>query len=162
MYMLLQGVIMREIHYNNHDLLTKPKIYTHNLSNDDILFLQDTFLTKGLHSISVDSLETGRALIYTIIQSLHYYEAIACLTMAHQPPLADPIINMYQDAYTRFGPSYTLDDIENMFLDYWSIECLWLERTRTSSQDALYGACTKAMHSLDMPEHIPVVQLVFA
>lgn len=147
---------------DNHDYSSGDRIYTSNLSNNDILILQDIFLTKGLHCLHVDSLKTGRTIIYTIIHSLNYYETIGCITLNQQIPLEDSVINVYQDAYTRFGTSYSLDDIENMFLDYWFIEYAWIENSKTSSCDPLYKACTNVMRSLDFTEHIPAIELVCA
>lgn len=162
MGVLLQGVTMKDFQgRGNHDHSTGPQIYTNKLSNNDILTLQDIFLTKGLHPLHADSLETGRSIIYTIVQSLHYYETIGCITVNQQLPLANPIINVYQDAYDRFGSSYTLEDIETMFLDYWFIEYAWIEHSQSSLSDPLYNACTRVMRNLGIIEHIPVIELVF-
>src|SRR3990172_3737177 len=49
-------------------------------SEQEIIHLQDVFLTNGFQNITVQNISQGRSLVATFIQALNYYKSVACLT----------------------------------------------------------------------------------
>lgn len=64
-------------------------------SEQEIMNLQDLFLTNGFHDIVVSSVEEGRLLIQTFFNALNYYKHVACLSMSSKK-LPDQVSDIYQ------------------------------------------------------------------
>lgn len=83
-------------------------------SDQQILELQDLFLTNGFHEIIVPSLSEGRSLIYTFLDALRCFETVGCVTSYGKTLRADiidlkGILNEENDSF--FCEGFNLDFI---------------------------------------------------
>jgi hypothetical protein len=101
-----------------------PKLITSTLSEADILFLHEAFLTNGIHEVTCSDKEIARKVIQTILGSLPMYTSIACLTLEK----AD-IYNTFDVHSNLLVNQYNEYAIENFFVDIFYFDCMWIEIT---------------------------------
>jgi|GEM_PF-3375829 hypothetical protein len=97
--------------------------HEHALSDQQIIDLHVRFLTHGFQHIQVPSIKEGRELMQTLLSSLDYYHAVACLTSSD--------IQLPNDAKDLFSilveGRYVPNNLEPFFLEYGDFDFLWLE-----------------------------------
>ena len=93
-------------------------------SEQDILELQDEFLTNGFHYLTVSNIQTGRKIISTFLSSLNYYQEVGCLTVADQA-LMQNVSNIYE---LLENSDYLQNmNFEEFFLENWYYDFVWIE-----------------------------------
>lgn len=100
-------------------------VHEHALTDQQIIDLHMRFLTNGFQHIQVPSIKEGRELIQTLLSSLDYYRAVACLTTSdiELPAHAQDIFSNLVEG--RYVPN----NLEQFFLDYDQFDFLWMELT---------------------------------
>ena len=127
------------------------------LSESDIIVLHDMFLTQGLHSITVKNPEIGRMLIYTLLESLPCYSAIAALSLVDLT-LKSPIHDLC--ANTRY-PAMDADD-EALFLearDYYDF--IWIEVTPALLATSWYARFEKNLIEMYKNQNTPIIKVLY-
>ena len=141
--------------------MTRPRHINRTLSEDDILYLQDIFLTNGVHAIKVSNVATGRVLIYKLLQSLHYHHVVACLTCAENPPLKRSIFDVYRAImHHELGPD-SYDDIEDFFIERFYADFLWVELSHESLKKSVVTHATNVVRALDIDSRMPIVTISY-
>ena len=93
-------------------------------SEQDILELQDEFLTNGFHYLTVSNIQTGRKIINTFLSSLNYYQEVGCLTIADQA-LVENVSNICK---LLENSDYLQNmNFEEFFLEQWYYDFVWIE-----------------------------------
>ena len=110
-------------HFSSSKYINTP------FSEYDILELQDTFLTNGLHRLKVPNLVIGRSVVSTFLESLNCYSKIACLTLS-RAPLKPTICNLYDELLFSDAMSFKSDALETFLLEEFYYDFLWIEATR--------------------------------
>src|SRR3989338_7318967 len=104
------------------------KIFKKPFSENDVLYLQDIFLTPGVHQIYVSSVSKGRTVITDVLASLRYYQNAACLSLAELQitnGVYDIVQTLVADDYLVNSDSLTL-----FFLDSFYFDFLWIEESQ--------------------------------
>lgn len=131
------------------------------LTEDDILFLQDIFLANGLHHIKVANMVAGREIIYKLLQSMHYYHDVTCLTGNEKIPLNKKVCNLYQAIKKYCGLNATYQDIEEYFLEQCYTDFMWVESSDELWENTIVAYAFQAMHELDIAHHIPIINVSY-
>jgi len=99
------------------------KVVKQPFSEEDILDLNDTFLTNGTHYLKIDDLSEGRNIIYLFLSSFKfYYQRIGCLTLSDKP-LDATISNIFFDLqHTGY-----ISSIEDYFINDFQFDFCWIE-----------------------------------
>lgn len=139
----------------------KPRRINVFLTEDDIIFLQDVFLTNGLHHIKVPSVVSGREIIYKLLQSMHYYHYVTCLTGNVDVPLKRTVSNLFQNISQCCGQDCGYDEVENYFLEQCYTDFMWVELSEPLLNNAMVIHALQAMHKLDLAHHIPVISISY-
>jgi hypothetical protein len=142
---------MKYICYN---LFNKVNPLLSTISKQQILELQDIFLTNGIHHIQVSSSSEGRLLVQTFLQALRCFCAIGCLTN-NKIPLQDGVFDI-RNFLDIYGYSITKNnsEIDRFFLEEFECDFLWIE---TTSNNYWYSHFEQKIHDLGIDQHMPII-----
>lgn len=127
------------------------------LTESDILLLQDKFLTNGFQHIQLQNIETGRALIETFLDSMHLYNAVACLTLAHEL-LPAHVSDVYYELVTS---RYIHNNLEQFILDEFYFDFLWIEATSDLLKSDWYQELEHFIIDYKIDQHIPIIVISY-
>jgi hypothetical protein len=131
------------------------------LSIDDILYLQEMFLTKGLHHIMVPDIFAGRTLVHSFLQSMHYFHEVSCLTNDIEQSLVPEEYNLLENLTDFCGQEVTLDTIEEYFLEHYCADFMWIELSEALMSNPLVAQIAYIMHTLDIAHRMPVIAVSY-
>ena len=127
-------------------------------SEDDILYLQDLFLTPGTHQIVVDNFSKIREIISQILQSLQYYHKIACLSFVNlslEPKICDMVQVLMSEDYFVSKERFAL-----FFLDHFDFDFLWIEETPELLDSIWYEQFKQHLNNFNFNRSIPIIKVV--
>jgi hypothetical protein len=119
------------------------------ISEEQILELQDLFLTNGVHHIGVPSVKEGRALIYKFLDALRCYEAVACFTIDGLT-LKKNILDLHKHLLQKNTDHFLNEEYDSDFI--------WIEQ-----DDILYQQCIlleEKICELGIDQHMPIIILL--
>ncbi len=119
------------------------------ISEQQILELQDLFLTNGVHHISVPSIKEGRALIYKFLDALRCYQSVACFTIegcSLKKSIFDLNKNISQKDWDRF------------LIEEFTSDFLWIEQDSIMHQSCLQ--IEEKLCRLGFDTHMPIIILL--
>jgi len=139
---------------NDHNYFDLP------LLENDILTLQQVFVTQGVQYIKTKNVESGRKIINMILASLKYYKKIGCVTQNNLLPLtACNILDEIEFEKNRTGN--LLFDLENFFTVNPSFDFIWMELSKKLSDEY---SCVSIKNIFDMyhvEERLPVLIVTY-
>lgn len=144
----------------NTDVSNKKQLF--NYSEEDILSLQDSFLTAGVHYIKVSDLSSGRHILTTVLQSLNYYSQIAFFSETTIKSHLN-INNLYQEldsAGIFNSKGVTPKDnmlLEEFILNSFYYDFLAIEATSSLLISPLYREFERLLVKLNFTDTLPVV-----
>lgn len=131
------------------------------LTEDDILLLQDLFLTNGIHCIIAANVLSGRKLMYKFLQSLHYYHNVTCLTANKDRPLKKTVFNLFQSIQEYCGCNCEYQEVEYFFLEHCYADFLWVELSEELETNPIGINAFKAMDELNMDRAMPIIKISY-
>lgn len=148
----------------NRDYFDEPIEYTRTIgqqwSEDDILYLEDIFLTPGFHKIKVDDVNKGRSLVYILLQSLHCYQEVACLSCL-KIPLKKTITDIYMILLRLCQVHEYHDAVELYFLEYFQAQVLWIELSDELFEDPIMYCALQVIHDFNIMHSAPIIALSY-
>jgi hypothetical protein len=132
------------------------------LSQDDILYVQERFITNGLHHIVVQDIEHGRTLMEKLLKSMHYFQNVSCLAQSYPIAIDYEQSNLLENIQYYCGHDIEADLIEEYFLECYMADFLWVELTETLLRNPLALQIVYSMHTLDIAHNIPVIAISYA
>jgi hypothetical protein len=134
------------------DLLSLSKLVHDPISEQEILDLQDQFLSPGLHYLVVQDIQMGRKIIKTFLQSINYYHDVACLTLENDAlPTGVSDLHDLLDDYGFLEKS----QLYMFFLDYWYYDFLWIEATDSLLHKPWFGTFSQLLDDFSLKQ-LPV------
>lgn len=129
------------------------------LSEQDILTLQDYFLTPGLHLVKAENQEESRLLLAQFLYSFQYYSSIAILGTNEWSMPED-----YHDLYKELGETSALFKKEAME-DYLSCtfphDFLAIEGTPDLLRSAWFGRFEHLLIQYEIVRTIPIIIFIY-
>ena len=144
-----------------HREIARPRHINPALSIDDILFLQDVFLTGGIHHIIVPDVISGRKIVDSFLQSLNCHHEVSCLTVTEIPPIQGPTLNICSSLASYCGQDDSYEHVEEFFLEQYFADFMWIENLKDLLHIPLVARAIQAMHDLDIVQNIPVVAISY-
>jgi len=129
------------------DIPMRSKLYNQNISENDLIYLQDLFLTNGIHNLSSPSTNQARKVLYKILKSLNYYQDIASLSLSDQA-LSNNVYDIYTNLlinnFLSINSSNNLnisnsENLINFFQDKFYFDFLWIELTEELEETDWYS-----------------------
>jgi hypothetical protein len=129
------------------------------LSVDDILYLQQIFLTTGLHHIVAPNLSIGRRTMHLLLRSMNCFSNAACLTWEHKASLKG--YDVLGRLIDYCGQEANMDAIEEYFIEEFEADFLWIEMSDAFMQNPFVVQAFNIMHVLNIIHKIPVVLISY-
>lgn len=98
----------------------------HFYSEQQILDLEDAFLSPGLKHITVATPVTGRELVLSLVSSLYPCARVACLT-THSESLPLRVIRMFDEMAFSGSFGFSCREIDSFLLEQFYYDVLWVE-----------------------------------
>lgn len=121
-------------HYDNLVHNDEAQIFNFDLSEQDVLHLQEIFLTFGVHTIKTTDVATGRKILKSIVGSLKYYQNIGVIT-----DVAGSDEKSYDILLDLKNQDLMTDDIianlEDFFMVHTCFDFIWVEFSGLLSPD---------------------------
>ena len=127
------------------------------ISEQEIMNLQDAFLTTGFHTITLSSVEEGRTLITKFIAALNCYRSIACIKQ-NQYNL-EGVFDIYK-AIREYG-EISNHSLFNFFLDQFNFDFLCIEMTYQLMQAPWMKDFLQHLIDFKVDQNIPIVCLAY-
>jgi hypothetical protein len=129
------------------------------LSEHEILSLQELFLTNGVHRVVSYDLFTGRTLIEIFLQAMepHYHEK-ACLT-SHTPMLDASVTDLYTllQLYVGSSKDDLTEYLEEFFTEQFYLDFIWIEETTYLRSLPWYPLFLETMLALKLDHQLPII-----
>lgn len=120
---------------------------TRSITEQQILQLQDLFLSNGIHYIMVPSLKEGRALMYRFLDALRCHQSAACFTF--NATLAKRYVDLRKQMRKKNWDSYLCEDFKGDFI--------WIEQDLLNLQESLQFE--KKLCDLGFDQCMPIIIL---
>ena len=130
------------------------------LTPEDILYLQELFLTNGFHHIRVPTVNDGRFLMYKLLHSMHFFNDIACLTCIDEPISLD-VCDLLNDLRTYCKGEESINAIEEYFLEVFFTDFMWIELNEALLNDPMVQHALYIMHAIEVAHKIPVIAMSY-
>lgn len=159
---------MRKIDWLHHASSKQLMHYIHEisgvhqpLSEQSILEIQEKFLSNGFQYLKVQSIQEGRALIETFLNTLGLYNDVACLTTAK-----DSIPHNATDIYRILEAGGYLSPFEDYYLEEYFVEhfyfdFMWIEATTDMLMSSWFENVKKILIHTAIDQHIPILVCVY-
>jgi hypothetical protein len=151
---------MKFISYNldskiNPSYLLKNKL---TITEQEILELQDLFLSNGMHCLAVPTLKEGRSLMYTFLNALHCYNAVSCITKIGglRKNTFDVYSYLQQCGYLE---EKNLIHLEKFLTEEFDVDFLWIECKKSDTWQLIFE---QKIQEIGIDQHIPVMVLMAA
>lgn len=140
----------------------QQRIFDHDfLTNNDILILQEKFLSNGFQYIKVKNLHSGRLIINRFIQSLRLYCDIAVVTNEDIEPKKN-IYNIYNELLMRgYLNPFELSFMEEFFVEEFYFDFIWIEANQKLLKSSWYQHFEKKLIAFKFDQNIPIITLLF-
>lgn len=129
------------------------------LSEVDILDLQDRFLTNGVHRVTSYDLFTGRTLVDIFLQAMapHYHEK-ACLTM-QTLTLDSSVLDLSTMLQLFVGGAQEdpTEHLEEFFTEQLYADFIWIEETASLRAQPWYSVLLETIVTLQLDHHVPII-----
>lgn len=157
---------MKRIHSTQNFSILSPQqaspiFFDRELSEEDILTLQDIFLTPGIQHIVVPSVSQGRNLLRTFLAVLPCYHDIAVIT-ASKVELPDHYLNIYdmlvEDGYidSLTGLSVNPQALDEFFIEHGYFDFMWIEATPELQNKSWFVDFLQKLQEINVNTQIPI------
>lgn len=122
----------------------------------NILYLQDRFLINDFHHFKVENILDGRKIISTMLNSLNYYQNIACLTTFNNCNLQKNIF----DVYIELSKEKYLENVDNLiefFLETFDFDFIWIEESNNILQTKWYKIFKQHLVDFNFHKIMPII-----
>jgi hypothetical protein len=129
-------------------------VFTLPLHENDLLVLQEKFVTVGMHEMHVLNFHEGKLIVETILQSLKYYHNIGCISQKIKQP-STIFSTVYYQQHEEHNFLYNLEDF---FENNDTIDFLFIEYAQDTQSLATIKSVLQQYH-IDM--QIPVIIMTY-
>ncbi len=137
--------------------IAAAKVIRQPFSEADIFELHDMFLTNGFHFFKAPTIEQGRSIVYTLLDSLDYYHNIGCLSLNTQPVSTVTNIN---NVLLDTTISWTKEFLAEYLLEIFFFDFFWIEATSTLIQYEMFDLFQETLTDLNLDRTSPIIVIV--
>lgn len=131
---------------------------SNDLTEDDIIILQEGFLVNGLHHIQVPDTHNGRSLVGMFLESLDCYHNVACLT-AGVVPDKHKITDLRQDLHEYAHGRDLVACLDEFLVERFYYDFLWIEHSDRLTKEIDPDAFLQKLDNLNLIETLPIMLL---
>lgn len=137
---------------------TSSRYLLRGFSEQDIIALQDVFMTNGMHDVTVTDIAQGRAMISTFVKALNYHQTIACLSMT-RASLDPEIFDIYK--ILQAGGPITSQKLFDFFLEEFTFDLLVIENSKEVMRAPWFIDFQQQMIEFRFETMIPIICLSY-
>lgn len=126
-------------------------------SENDAIYLQDIFLTPGVHHLYVDTTSKARSVISKVLKSLQYHQKAACLSLQAldwSDDVCDIMRLLVAEDYLVNHESLILFFLEHFYFDF-----LWIEETQALVESIWYEQFKQYLVDFNFHKSIPIIKV---
>ena len=147
-------------HDNDFKDITHEKLFSLPFSEEDVLELQEIFVTLGVHIIKVKNVIEGRQILKIILNSLNYYNNIGCITQEKDIPVSVcDILNHI--VLEKIEKGDLLTNLEDFLAVHPCFDFIWIELTKNIKKELSYKAIKNIFDMYHVEERMPVLILTY-
>ncbi len=124
-------------------------------NEQNILYLQNQFLINGFHYFKVKNILDGRKIILTMLNSLNYYNNIACLT-SNNNEFRENVFDIYY-TLTKENSTENIDNLVNFFLETFDFDFMWIEESKDFIETSWYKIFKQHLIDFNFYKVIPIM-----
>lgn len=139
-------------------------LYNQKISENEILYLQDLFLTPGFHKIKFSNLKIARNQLYAILDSLQFYQNAAALslqTTGFRTDLVDLYSELLQDCCITAPAHLAAENLVNFCLNNFYYDFLWIENPQALEAKQWYQQLLELIANFKLDQLIPICLVEF-
>ncbi len=144
------------------DSVVHEKLFKLPFSEQDLLELQEIFVTLGMHIIKVKDMIEGRQIVKIILNSLKYYHNIGCITDVTDLPVNVCNITSHialQCLQNKQGNS--LLNLETFLNTHPCFDFIWIELTKNIKKEYSYKTMKNIFDMYHIEERMPVLIVTY-
>lgn len=143
-------------HHNDHKNIP---LFNLELSEQNVLTLQDIFLTFGIHCIKTDNATAGRKIINTILGSLKYYKNVGAITdrIGLDENVCDILIDIKKQGISTDD---IIIDLENFFMIHACFDFIWVELSGSLLEQDI-NSLKNIFNMYYVQERMPVIFMMY-
>lgn len=149
-------------------ILQPPRVeinlYNQKISENEILYLQDLFLTPGFHQLNLTNLKIARTQLYTILDSLLFYQNPAGLSLqalGFRESMTDLYAEILQAGCLNGPDSNISENLVNFCLDHFYYDFLWIENPRVLETNHWYQQLLELISDFKLDQLMPICLVEF-
>ena len=100
--------------------------FLRNYTDQQILALEDIFLSRGINQLTVPTQAVGRELVVSMVASLYGTGRVACLT-ANGSGLPERVTRIFEDMAVSGCFAFSNHDIDTFLLEQFYYDVVWVE-----------------------------------
>lgn len=146
-------------HYDNLACSDDIQTFNFDLSEQDVLHLQEKFLTFGIHTIKTTNVTTGRKILRSVVGSLKYYQNIGIIT--YESDIDKKVYDILTDIKNQGLMTHNIiADLEDFFMVHTCFDFVWVEFSKSLSVD--YAIHLKNIFTMYYAqERMPVIFVMY-
>jgi len=134
----------------------RHKVFTAPYSENDILYLQELFMSNGIHHISVPDIAAGRNLIEMFLSSLNCFYDIAYFGSEPHTHTSYFDVLAHLKLYEKNAA-----DLDEFFINEFYFDFMWLEQTPHFSASPRFTNFMHKLAELKVDQHLPIIILSY-
>lgn len=143
---------------NEFMCVSRSKKIIQPLTHNDILDLQEIFLTPGVHELHINSVEEGRFIIDKFLGSLNCYHKKACFTLS-ELALDCQTTDLYLELLLMSRVDGVTGSLEGFLYDHGDHDFIWIEATKKVLANSVFHEFVQHLKLFDGKMQFPVVLL---
>ena len=141
---------------HNHVRIKQYKHLSSNLSEKEILSLQEFFWATGFHYLKVDTISQGRTLIKLFLSSLDYYKNVGCITLS-SGALPMNATNLYTELKQFNALQENSQNLEKFLLEAFYYDFVWIELTPSLLTSPWLGHLEQKIIDFNLASTMPIL-----
>jgi hypothetical protein len=143
----------------------KERIFNALLSENDIIILQNKFLTNGMHHIYVENVSAGRTIMKKILPLCHWYTTpvyIATPSATSDTSVTNIYDLLKQEGLLDTHNTFTSEELLDDFLyTHLSIDFMWIELTPRLVLTQWFSVIYQKIVGLHSKAHMPIIMMEY-
>ncbi len=148
-------------HASSHQFITyinTLKTVQAPFTDQDLIELQEKFLTNGFQYLKTPSIDEGRSIIEMFLSTISIHHTIAYFSLeTHKVGYATNIYSILKEGYLN---SYD-GDLEEYFIEHFYFDFMWIEGTKDVLQAPWFETFKNAITCTGIDNHIPILVCVY-
>ena len=131
-------------------------------SEQEILDLQDLFLTYGNHYLKVPTHGQGRNIISLFLESFQYqyFSRVACLTVS-PVPLPDAVVSVRDELALSGALAFNHHSLDEFLLNTFYYDFVWVECSQELMQSSWFYYFEKKLIDYNIAQSMPILFVTY-